>query len=132
MLRGKRLEQHLFESMVLVGPLRWQSFLSEGVHFLMFPSRSNEVNLLYIDQPVQVGYSYDTPTNITVNLLTDPWSGEDGTQRADFSNGVPEQNNTFLVGTAGSQNVTYTANSTIHAAVAMWHFAQTWFEEYGT
>ena len=49
---------------------------------------------------------------------------------ADFSNGVPEQNLTFLVGTTGSQNVSRTANTTNHAAVAFWHFAQTWFEEF--
>jgi len=42
---------------------------------------------------------------------------------------VPEQNSTFLVGTTGSQNVEHTANTTQHAATAIWHFAQTWFEE---
>ena len=49
---------------------------------------------------------------------------------ADFSKGIPEQNNTFLVGTFPSKNLTHTANSTIHAAHALWHFAQTWFEEF--
>ena len=34
------------------------------------------------------------------------------------------------VGTTGSQNLTHTANSTTHAATALWHFAQTWFEEF--
>lgn len=48
----------------------------------------------------------------------------------EFSDGVPEQNNTFMVGTLSSQNVTHTVNSTRHAAVALWHFAQTWFEEF--
>ena len=72
--------------------------------------------MLYIDQPVQVGYSYDTPANVTVNFGSgDIFSDEGGSEikRADFSNGVPEQNNTFLVGTTGSQNETTTANSTI-------------------
>lgn len=49
---------------------------------------------------------------------------------ADFSGGVPEQNTTFLVGTMSSQDVKSTANSTQHAAVAMWHFAQTFFTEF--
>lgn len=49
---------------------------------------------------------------------------------ADFSNGVPEQNNTFLVGTMSSQRETSTANSTQNAAIALWHFAQVWFEEF--
>ena len=49
---------------------------------------------------------------------------------ADFTDGVPEQNNTFLIGTMASKNLTHTANSTVHAAHALWHFAQTWFEEF--
>jgi phosphatidate phosphatase PAH1 len=50
--------------------------------------------MLYIDQPVQVGLSYDVLTNITLNL-----ADEGGTvEVADFSDGVPEQNNTFYVG----------------------------------
>lgn len=84
---------------------------------------------MYIDQPVQVGFSYDIPTNITVNLLADN-EGPDSIEVADFSSGVPDQNATFLIGTASSQNVSNTVNSTQHAAVAFWHFAQTWFEEF--
>ena len=94
-------------------------------------SWNNEVNLLYIDQPNQVGYSYDTLTNVTVSM---PWDGDGDPsfhyEPADFSDGVPESNLTFYTGTTGSQNVTATANSTKHAAVAMWHFAQTWFTEF--
>ena len=89
----------------------------------------SQVNILYIDQPVQVGYSYDTPTNITVDLLADN-EGPSSIKVVDFDSGVPDQNATFLVGTASSQNVSNTANSTQHAAVALWHFAQTWFEEF--
>jgi hypothetical protein len=42
--------------------------------------------MLYLDQPVQVGMSYDTLTNITTNIDT----GE--VKIADFSTGVPAQN----------------------------------------
>ena len=80
--------------------------------------------MLYIDQPVQVGYSYDTLTNITYNILQDQ-----NVTVADFSSGFPEVNSTFMIGTTSSQRLTNTANSTVHAAHAMWHFAQTWFEE---
>lgn len=92
-------------------------------------SWNNEVNMLYIDQPNQVGYSYDTLTNITGSLQKDGFFGVD-IQPADFSDGVPEQNLTFMVGTSGSQDFRRTANSTTHAATAIWHFAQTWFEEF--
>ena len=73
---------------------------------------------------MQVGFSYDTPTNFTFDLP----SGN--RTQADFSEGVPEQNNTFRVGTISSNQQNLTANSTIHAAHALWHFAQTWFEEF--
>lgn len=92
-------------------------------------SWNNQVNMLYIDQPNQVGYSYDTLTNITGTLEKEGFFGMT-IEPADFSDGVPEQNLTFLVGTTGSQNYRRTANSTTHAATAIWHFAQTWFEEF--
>ncbi|GAB7357095.1 hypothetical protein MBLNU459_g7903t3 [Dothideomycetes sp. NU459] len=92
-------------------------------------SWNNEVNILYIDQPNQVGFSYDTPTNVTVDLA---YAGMDekNINVVNFADGVPEQNATFLIGTTFSQNETFTANTTAHAAVAFWHFAQTWFEEF--
>ncbi|KAL1301770.1 hypothetical protein AAFC00_005968 [Neodothiora populina] len=93
-------------------------------------SWNSEVNVLYIDQPNQVGFSYDTLTNFTVNTARDSYLDEPEYAVADFSNGVPEQNATFFVGTGSSLNASTTANSTTHAAVALWHFAQTWFEEF--
>ncbi|MCJ1390327.1 hypothetical protein MMC18_003186 [Xylographa bjoerkii] len=88
-------------------------------------SWNNEVNMLYIDQPVQVGYSYDTLVNGTLDYLKDG-----NITIEDFSQGVPQQNNTLRVGTFASQNVKHTANSSIHAAHAIWHFAQTFLEEF--
>ncbi|KAL8670452.1 MAG: hypothetical protein Q9168_005012 [Polycauliona sp. 1 TL-2023] len=85
-------------------------------------SWNNEVNMLYIDQPNQVGFSYDVPTNGTANI------SEITIQ--DFSDGVPEQNNTFHVGTFPSLNQNSTANGTTNAARSLWHFAQTWFQEF--
>ena len=90
-------------------------------------SWNNHVNMLYLDQPAQVGFSYDTLTNVTVDFASEE---EDRILPANFSASIPEQNNTFLVGTMGSQSSKTTANTTLHAAHALWHFAQTWFSEF--
>lgn len=96
---------------------------------------NREVNMLFIDQPVQVGFSYDGLYNGTLDLLAaagfdyDPETLKGPIELRDFEEGVPETNATFYVGTFASQNSTHTPNTTEHAAVALWHFAQTWFEE---
>jgi carboxypeptidase C (cathepsin A) len=83
--------------------------------------------MLYLDQPVQVGLSYDSLTNVTVSSYT----GSEGVEVADFSSGdVPEQNNTFYVGTYPSQNRNLTTQGTENSARALWHFAQVWFQEF--
>lgn len=86
-------------------------------------SWNNEVNMLYIDQPNQVGFSYDVLSNGTLDQLTGDITLDD------FSGGVPKQNNTFYVGTFPSQDPASSANGTTNAARALWHFAQAWFQE---
>lgn len=81
-------------------------------------------NMLYIEQPVQVGFSYDTPTNFSTNLYTG------STTKLNSTSTIPKQNNTLLVGTTSDMVVNNTANSTTNAARALWHFAQTWFQEF--
>ena len=86
-------------------------------------SFNNEVNMLYIDQPNQVGFSWDVLTNGTLDKTTDIINP--------LTDGFfPKQNNTFYVGTFPSQDPGDTANDTQNAAKALWHFAQTWFQEF--
>ena len=80
--------------------------------------------MLYLDQPTQVGLSYDVLQNITNNLLTEEVTILNSTSP------VPEQNQTFLVGTYPSQNVNSTARGSQNGARALWHFAQVWFQEF--
>ncbi|OAL02709.1 alpha/beta-hydrolase [Phaeosphaeriaceae sp. SRC1lsM3a] len=85
---------------------------------------NNEVNMLFLDQPVQVGMSYDTLTNITTNMDTG------AVKVANFTDKVPAQNASFYVGTYASQNYNLTTRGTENSARALWNFAQVWFQEF--
>ncbi|PWY70277.1 alpha/beta-hydrolase [Aspergillus heteromorphus CBS 117.55] len=86
---------------------------------------NNYVNMLYIDQPSHAGFSYDVPTNGTLDQLTGVVDVSGFPEDT-----VPEQNNTFYVGTFPSFNSATTVNGTVNGARALWLFAQTWFTEF--
>ncbi|KAK8029456.1 hypothetical protein PG993_010747 [Apiospora rasikravindrae] len=88
-------------------------------------SWNNEVNMLYIDQPVQTGFSYDKLVHGTVNELGLPY---EVTPHKSME-GV-EVNATNLAGVFPSQDELSTANTTTTAAHAAWHFMQTWLSEF--
>lgn len=87
---------------------------------------TSSVNMLYIDEPNQVGLSYDILANGTQDLT----DGSGNVAILDFSNAMPKQNDTFLVGTFPSQLLNSSANGTTNAARALWHFAQVWFQTF--
>lgn len=80
--------------------------------------------MLYLDQPVQVGLSFDTLQNMTLDLITGDITLLNDTDP------IPEQNTTFLTGTYPSQDGNQTSYGSINAAFALWHFAQAWFQEF--
>lgn len=83
-------------------------------------------NMLFIDQPNQVGFSYDTATDASFDLM----AGEVYEPPTPPISGLPSYmylNGTF--GTASAEDVTpwsTTANTTEVAAQATWHFLQGW------
>ena len=89
-------------------------------------SWNNEVNMLYIDQPVQTGFSYDVLINGTVDETGRPYIVSPITASSE----PPELNATVLLGVFPSQNILSTANTTSTAARVAWHFMQTWMKEY--
>jgi carboxypeptidase C (cathepsin A) len=92
--------------------------------FLKFHTTSDR-RYSYIDQPVQTGFSYDSLVNGTLNML------DSNVTVTDFSRTkIPKQNSTLLVGTFPSNEINATANGTTNAARALWHFAQTFFQEF--
>ena len=79
--------------------------------------------MLFIDQPVQVGFSYNELRNVTVDLFG-------STQTLPADSPVPEQNATFRTGTLPVSDRNMTSWGSRNAAIALWHFSQVWFQEF--
>ncbi|RMZ76307.1 hypothetical protein DV738_g5012, partial [Chaetothyriales sp. CBS 135597] len=84
-------------------------------------------NIIFIDQPVQVGLSYDTPTNASLSLL------DEQLHYPPRPAPITEPGYTFLNGTFSSGQPEFTANTSHIAAQSLWHFLQAFlatFPEY--
>jgi len=77
-------------------------------------------NIIFIDQPDQVGFSYDTPTNGSYDFLSEYITYPPSS--------VPSRHPdyTHLSGTFSSGQQYATPNTTQIAAHAVWHFLQSW------
>ncbi|KAI9770437.1 MAG: hypothetical protein M1840_003323 [Geoglossum simile] len=76
-------------------------------------------NIVYIDQPNQVGFSYDRPTNASIDLLD-----SDSPFRPLGSAPLDQPSYTFLRGTFSSNDPLATTNTTEISAHAIWHMLQ--------
>jgi len=86
-------------------------------------SWNNEVNMLYIDQPVQTGLSYDRLINGTIDETAVPFN-------VTPTENYEDANYHTLAGRFASQSVTSTASTASVAAAAAWHFMQIWTQKY--
>jgi len=75
-------------------------------------------NIIFIDQPVQVGFSYDTVTNASLNLINEVLQYPPGPVP------IAQPDYSFLNGTFSSGNPASTANTSQIAAQSLWHFLQ--------
>lgn len=72
---------------------------------------------------MQTGFSYDELTEATFDLLS-------GTITPIDQPGTPVVNASFGYGIYPSQNPNTTANNTVQAAKALWHFAEHWLSSF--
>jgi carboxypeptidase C (cathepsin A) len=79
-------------------------------------------NVIFIDQPNQVGFSFDRPTNGSLNLLASNVASSLTFPPTEVPPMQPAYS--FLNGTFSSNNITNTANTTSIASQAIWHMLQ--------
>jgi len=96
-------------------------------------SLNKHSNVLYVDQPVDAGFSYQSIIEGTLDLLwdqaTSPYPSPITPLDA-YNGSVPAENTTFLYGRFPDQSLAKTANNSVIAARTLWHFAQLWFGEF--
>ncbi|KAK3186285.1 hypothetical protein K4F52_005049 [Lecanicillium sp. MT-2017a] len=75
-------------------------------------------NMIFVDQPSQVGFSFDEPTNVTVDF-----SRRNGISEP-FNDPQPEFAWQYQNGTLSTQFFNQTTNTTQQSAIGVWHLLQ--------
>jgi carboxypeptidase C (cathepsin A) len=91
---------------------------------------NQHVNMLYIDQPVGTGFSYDTLINSTKDLLSAGLGVTAFTAYGPDNSSIPSENKTFIYGTFSDQELLRSTNNSMNAARLLWRFAQAWFVDF--
>lgn len=93
----------------------------EGTNTTINPwSFNNHANMLYIDQPIQVGFSYSSLINGTYSSTSLAVTPNNGTSTPP----LPGQ------GIFADQSVSSTANTTVASARGLWAFSEHWFSSF--
>lgn len=96
-------------------------------------SMNQYVNMLYVDQPLGTGFSYDTLLKSTQDLLYLSGGSSDIVAFETYEQNnltIPAENTTFRYGTFPSQDPTHQPDNSQNAAKALYQFAQVWFTHF--
>lgn len=88
-------------------------------------SWNNKVNMLYVDQPVHVGFSYDEVVPGILDLFTNTVTLETGNVTL-----PAESNATAFKGLFPTQDPGNAANTSANAAKVLWEFSQVFLQEF--
>ncbi|KEQ73118.1 alpha/beta-hydrolase, partial [Aureobasidium namibiae CBS 147.97] len=127
-LAGGPGEASSFSAMTENGPCYVNEFSNDTI--LNPFSLNQHSNVLYIDQPVQAGFSYSTFMNSTFDFLNPNPYVSSITPMEAYNGDIPAQNATFKYGVWADQSPSRTANTTENAIKPLWQFLQGWLENF--